>query len=83
MRIKVLNELWSAPKRNGAQLGLQWCRYPFEGGAHCGYCFIWRSQRGLHPDRGQAYIPKRGVMLELMQKASKAGWFGVVEHQGS
>jgi hypothetical protein len=56
MNIAVIHEVWSDTV--GAQLGLQWCEYPFPSGTQYGYRFIWRDDQGrLQPDRGQAVIP--------------------------
>jgi hypothetical protein len=78
MNIKVAYEVWSDTV--GAQLGLQWCQYPFPSGAQYGYRFIWRDDQGrLQPDRGQAIIPTAALMFELIQKATAEGWFVTAE----
>jgi hypothetical protein len=80
MRIEVLEQVWTKWKGDD-ELGFQWCRYPFKDGAQNGYRFMWRSPRGLHPDRGQALIPSAAVMFKLIQEASRKGWFVEVERR--
>lgn len=41
-----------------------------------GYRFIWKDGEGhLLPQRGQARIPDGEVLLELLEKARRRGWF--------
>ena len=74
MNVTVIHEVWTDTV--GAQLGLQWCRYPFPEGAIHGYRFIWRDEQGrLQQDGTHAIIPRAALVFELIQKATTAGWF--------
>jgi hypothetical protein len=66
----------------GWQLCFQWVTYTHNNGtpSERGYRFIWRRPDGtLQPARGQARIPSAADLFELMQRATRDGWFVAVE----
>jgi hypothetical protein len=78
MNVTVIHEVWTDTV--GAQLGLQWCQYAYPTLPQYGYRFIWRDEQGqMYPELGSALIPRAAWMLELIQKATEAGWFVTVE----
>jgi len=47
-----------------------------DGTSEYGYRFIWRKENGhLQAARGQARIPSKKDLFELLAKASEAEWF--------
>ena len=66
------------------KLCFQWVKYNYKDGSESefGYRFIWKKPDGsLQPARGQARIPDSIALLELIYKASEAGWFVNVEKE--
>ena len=59
------------------RLCFQFGTYNYEdGSSEEGYRFIWREPNGnLQPARGQARIPEKKDLFELLGLASSAGWF--------
>jgi hypothetical protein len=80
-QVKIHNEVRSGSE-GGRQLCFQWVTYTYDNGAPSeqGYRFIWRRQNGkLQPARGQARIPSAAHLFELLQRATRDGWFVVAE----
>ena len=75
--VKIADGDWS--------LCFQWGYYHYDGPderPESGYRFIWRDADGaLQPARGQARIPSAAHLLELLSRATAAGWFVRVEEQ--
>jgi hypothetical protein len=72
--------------RNGSegawQLCFQWVTYTYDTGtpSERGYRFIWRRPDGsLQPARGQTRIPSAADLFELLQLATRDGWFIAAE----
>jgi hypothetical protein len=66
----------------GWQLCFQWVTYTHDDGSPSeqGYRFIWRRPDGsLQPARGQARIPSASDLFELLQRATRDGWFVAAE----
>ena len=59
------------------KLYFQQGKYIYDNGeSEEGYRFIWRSPDGtLQAARGQARIPSKKELLELLDLASEEGWF--------
>ena len=77
MNVTVIHEVWT--DTIGAQLGLQWCRYPFPSSALYGYRFVWRDDQGRVLPEGTLPITRFAFVFELLQKATDAGWFVTAE----
>ena len=74
--VKILNEV--PTKRSEAwQLCFQECHYYYANGKdEEGYRFIWRRPDGsLQPARGQARIPSKQDLEDLLNQAAQAGWY--------
>jgi hypothetical protein len=74
---EIQHEVVSDVEAGEWTLCFQWGTYRYEdGGAQTGYRFIWRRpNQNLQPARAQARIPSAAVLLELLQRATEAGWF--------
>lgn len=61
---------------SGWTLCFQWCHYNYSNGSQQrGYRFIWKRKDGtLQAARGQARLPNMELIMELVEKAKKAGW---------
>ncbi|EPN6726291.1 MULTISPECIES: hypothetical protein [Pseudomonas] len=61
---------------SGWTLCFQWCHYNYsDGSQQRGYRFIWKRKDGtLQAARGQARLPNMELIMELVEKAKKAGW---------
>ena len=59
------------------RLCFQFGTYKYDDGSSEEGCrFIWREPNGnLQPARGQARIPSKQDLFELLALASSAGWF--------
>ena len=59
------------------QLCFQKCHYYYaKGGDEEGYRFIWRRPNGtLQPARGQARIPSKQDLENLLNLAMQEGWY--------
>ncbi|CRN07951.1 hypothetical protein PYEL_38050 [Pseudomonas sp. URMO17WK12:I11] len=61
---------------SGWTLCFQWCHYNYsDGSQQRGYRFIWKRKDGtLQAARGQARLPNMELIMDLVEKAKKAGW---------
>ncbi len=74
--VKILNEVPTNRTRNW-QLCFQECHYFYANGEDDeGYRFIWRRPDGsLQPARGQARIPSKQDLEDLLNQAAQEGWY--------
>lgn len=72
-RLKEVNTGYPEGEWN---LCFQKCIYNYENGdPEEGYRFIWRDENGnLRPQRGQARIPDKNTLMDLLMKAEEDGW---------
>ena len=75
-KIEILNEVSKIFINSNYKLCFQECKYFYEDGTDdSGYRFIYRdSDNKLLPHRGQARIPDKNTLEELINAAEKAGW---------
>lgn len=75
--IEILEEVTTEYGPRKWNLCFQKCIYHYENGEdEKGYRFIWRDENGnLRPQRGQARIPDKDTLKDLINEAKKAGWF--------
>ena len=75
--VKRLNEVPENYIEREYRLCFQECTYCYKDGTdEHGYRFIWRDpDNKLLPHRGQARIPDKKTLKELIKAAEKAGWF--------
>ena len=59
------------------QLCFQQCTFYYDNGTtDNGYRFIWRRPNGrLQPARGQARIPSKQDLEDLLNQAAQEGWY--------
>ena len=78
-RFKIYQEVTNSPDNEIEEwkLYFQSGKYIYDDGeSDEGYRFIWRRPDGtLQAARGQARIPSKKDILELLDLASKEGWF--------
>lgn len=78
-RFKIYQEVTNSPdiEQGDWKLYFQYGEYFYDNGeSDTGYRFIWRRPDGtLQAARGQARIPSKKDILELLDLASKEGWF--------
>ena len=76
-RVKIVNEVPNMIYDNKRHLYFQKCRWIYaDGKEEIGYRFIWRDRNGkLLSHRGQARIPEKANMDNLLTLASQAGWY--------
>ena len=74
--VKILNEV-PTNRIKAWQLCFQECRYYYAtGGDEEGFRFIWRRPDGsLQPARGQARIPSKQDLEDLLNQAAQKGWY--------
>lgn len=62
---------------NGWKLCFQDCVFHYDNGTtNEGFRFIWRRPNGnLQPARGQARIPSKTDLDNLLNQASREGWY--------
>ena len=74
---EIKHEVTNCDDPNDWLLYFQWGTYHYEdGGFDNGFRFIWRTPEGkLQTARGQARIPSKQDLFELLALASKEGWF--------
>ncbi len=62
---------------NEWRLYFQYGTYSFDDGTEpqTGYRFIWRRNGRLQPARGQARIPSKQHLTELLDLATEEGWY--------
>lgn len=74
--VRVVHEV-PQERVNNWQLCFQDCEYHYDNGeVNRGYRFIWRRPDGsLQAARGQARIPSKNAMENLIAQAILAGWF--------
>lgn len=75
-KFKIRHEVTNYPN-NGWRLFFQEGIYNYDDNtSQTGFRFIWKRPNGtLQAARGQARIPSKQDMFELLALASKAGWF--------
>ncbi len=75
--VEVLNEVPENETIGEWTLFFQKCIYHYDDGSEDhGYRFIWKDPDGkLRPQRGQARIPDKKALDELITQAIKAGWW--------
>jgi hypothetical protein len=81
-KVTVINSVEKEIGDDGGALCFQWCLYVYgddpkagkNRAPQYGYRFMWRSERGLNADRGQARIPSVKIAQELIGMADKQGW---------
>jgi len=75
--VKIIKEVPEIIKDKEWHLYFQKCEWNYEdGGKDTGYRFIWRKPDGkLQPARGQARIPSKEEMMQLIYLAETAGMF--------
>lgn len=73
--VEILNETPHDSPGNSV-LTYQWCCYHYtDGSQQHGYRFIWRRPDGsLQAARGQARLPSKREMQQLMKLADDEGW---------
>ena len=78
---EIEHEVMTDDEGSGWRLCFQWGVYRYDDAApESGYRFIWRKPDAhLEPARGQARIPSAATMLDLLRRASDAGWFVTCE----
>lgn len=78
-RFQIFNEVSKPAKEEKEvwKLYFQKGKYIYDNGeSEEGYRFIWRRPDGtLQAARGQARIPSKKELLELLDLASEGGWF--------
>jgi len=75
MTVEILHNV-SVETDSGYELCFQWCNFPYDNKPHQkGYRFIWKKDGKLLAVRGQSRIESAEIMFELIQKATKEGWF--------
>lgn len=78
-RFQIYNEVSKPTKEKEEvwKLYFQQGKYIYDNGeSEEGYRFIWRRPDGtLQAARGQARIPSKKELLELLDLASEEGWF--------
>lgn len=78
-RFQIYNEVSKPTKEEEEvwKLYFQQGKYTYDNGeSEEGYRFIWRRPDGtLQAARGQARIPSKKELLELLDLASVEGWF--------
>ena len=75
MNVDILDEV-KIKMPNNAELCFHKAKYNFADGAQVGYRFMWRDDKGhLSTDRGQAIIPDKKNLFQLLSLAAKDGWF--------
>ena len=74
--VKILNEVPTNRIKNW-QLCFQECHYYYADGTDQeGFRFIWRRPDGsLQPARGQARIPSKQDLENLLNQAAQEGWY--------
>jgi hypothetical protein len=74
--VKVLEEVKTGYPEGEWNLCFQKCIYNYgNGDSEEGYRFIWRDQNGnLRPQRGQARIPNKNTLMDLLMHAEEDGW---------
>lgn len=74
---EIKNEVTNYDDPKDWRLYFQWGIYHYDNGcSENGYRFIWRRPDGtLQAARGQARIPSKQDLFELLALASKEGWF--------
>lgn len=74
---EIKHEVTNYDDPNDWRLYFQWGTYHYEdGSSDDGFRFIWRYPGGkLQASRGQARIPSKQDLFELLALASKEGWF--------
>ncbi len=74
---EIKKEVTNYDDPNDWRLYFQWGTYHYEDGeSEDGFRFIWRYPEGkLQAARGQARIPSKQDLFELLALASKEGWF--------
>jgi hypothetical protein len=79
-RVEVHEQVTTGRTGSG-QLCFQWVTYQYKDRSQQnGYRLSWRRPDGsLQPGRSQARIPSAAVLLELLKRATAAGWFVTVE----
>lgn len=73
-RIVVMNEVNKKYPQWNSELCFQRAVYAYDKDPEMGYRFIWRNDGKLLAHRGQARIPDKATLLELIDRAEKAGW---------
>ena len=84
-KVSIIHEVCE-DDRSAWRLCFQWVRYEYSDSStpEYGYRFIWRKEDGsLQPARGQARIPNGSILLELLQKATRDGWFITAENENT
>lgn len=77
--IKVRNSVETKPFVNAGHpnvaLAFEDCRYIYDNGTFDdGYRFIWKIDGKRMAHRGQARLPSKKVIQELLDQAEKQGW---------
>lgn len=75
--VKIVHEV-KTNNEGSWNLCFQWVIYQYSSDKEneSGYRFIWRREDGtLQPARGQARIPSADILISLIKKAIKGGWF--------
>ena len=74
--VKILKEV-PTNRTNNWQLCFQKCHYYYADGTDQeGFRFIWRRPDGsLQPARGQARIPAKQDLEDLLNQAAQEGWY--------